>query len=525
MSALRTFTGIAVLAVILYSVYVWISRNPPQPAAAPAWPTAQQGTGQPAPGNSITPPGRTANVPGFASAASSPSSPQPSLPGMSVAMSGTPPLASSGSAAPTGPASYPMTNAPDPTRTAINRPGSPGTPAAPASALDSLRGYISRSAAPANPTTPNAAANPSAAGVNPAGAAPGFAAAISAPPASPTVGQPAAATHAGLAGLSTAAGTPAAATIVPAVPATASALPTARTPSATNPAALGTVLTPGAAAPTGILAPTTGTASPSREVAAATATSPATSVSPVTAASATTAIPNDDFRSLMRSIQAKLDAGQLGEAHLALSKFYLHPRLTDDENRQLLGLLDQVAGTVVYSRQHYLEPAYRVQPGDTLERIATIYNVSAELLAKINGIRDPQNLAPGMELKVVRGPFDAVVDVNRYQLIVLLQDRYAGRFPIGIGRDQPLADGSFIVRDKKANPTYYGADRVIAAGDPANPYGDRMLDLGGRLAIHGTDNAQSIGRSDGRGAISLGARDIHDVYDILSVGSRVTIRR
>lgn len=232
-----------------------------------------------------------------------------------------------------------------------------------------------------------------------------------------------------------------------------------------------------------------------------------------------------EFLSVMQSVQGKLDAGRLSEAHLDLSKYYLSSRMNPEEWRATVDLLDQLAGTVLYSRAHLLEPAYRVQPGDSLDRIAMAYNVTAELLAKINGISDPRNLVPGQELKVVRGPFEAVVDLGRHELALLVGGRYAGRFPVGVGRDRASLEGAFVVRDKRTNPIYFGPDRVIAADDPTNPLGERLLDLGNQVGIHGTEDPKTIGADGGRGAISLGPRDVDDVYDILSIGSRVTIRR
>ena len=70
-------------------------------------------------------------------------------------------------------------------------------------------------------------------------------------------------------------------------------------------------------------------------------------------------------------------------------------------------VLDAMAAKVIYSREDLLERHYGVQPGDTLDSIAEHYQVPALLLARINGIRDPQNLRPGKELKVLKGPFNA----------------------------------------------------------------------------------------------------------------------
>jgi lipoprotein-anchoring transpeptidase ErfK/SrfK len=231
------------------------------------------------------------------------------------------------------------------------------------------------------------------------------------------------------------------------------------------------------------------------------------------------------FAEFIAAAKERLDQGNFVEIYEALSGWHGEQRLTADEDRQLTELLDQIAGTVVYSTEHYLEPAYRVRPGDTLDQIAATYNVTPQLLAKINGIDDPRSLAPGTELKVVRGPFDATIDLDKLELTLKLQGRYAGRFLIGTGNDYPQLEGSYTVRQKMFDPTYYGREGTIADNDPDNPLGKRWIGLDNQIGIHGTNDPRNVGAVDGRGAICLGDRDIDDVFDILTVGSRVVIRR
>ena len=51
---------------------------------------------------------------------------------------------------------------------------------------------------------------------------------------------------------------------------------------------------------------------------------------------------------------------------------------------QVTELLDQLAGTVIYSRQHLLEQPYLVRPGDTLSSIARRYGTSVEAIMAAN---------------------------------------------------------------------------------------------------------------------------------------------
>jgi LysM repeat protein len=231
------------------------------------------------------------------------------------------------------------------------------------------------------------------------------------------------------------------------------------------------------------------------------------------------------FTAAMEQARHELDIGRLSEAHAQLSQWYDNPNLTAQESQKLNELLDQLAGTVIYSTQNLIEPACEVQPGETLERIAERYNVPWQLLAKINGIDDPNSLRPGERLKVVRGPFSAVISLDKHTLTLMLNNQYAGRFTIGVGRDNPPPEGQYIIESKIVDPTYYGPGRQIEHGDPTNPLGRRWLGLGQQYGIHGTNDPRAVGRDDVPGSISMADRDIDDVFDILSEHSRVVVRR
>jgi L,D-transpeptidase ErfK/SrfK len=225
----------------------------------------------------------------------------------------------------------------------------------------------------------------------------------------------------------------------------------------------------------------------------------------------------------MARIQEKLDQNQLTAALRMLTEWYDDPRLSPEQNDQVTDLLDQLAGTVIYSKQHLLVEAHVVQPGDTLEGIAKTYKISWQLLAKINGLSDPRQMRPGDRLKVVPGPFGALVDVEKFRLTLVVQDMYAGRFLIGTGRENSTPRGTFPVLKKVVNPSWPSPRGEVPHGDPANPLGGRWIDLGGGIGIHGTNDPASIGKSLSEGCVRLAPRDIEDVFDILTEGSRVTI--
>lgn len=217
------------------------------------------------------------------------------------------------------------------------------------------------------------------------------------------------------------------------------------------------------------------------------------------------------FLAAAETAQKSLDAGRLAEAHLELSKWFNNPQVSASDHAQLVELLDQLAGSIIYSREHLLEPAYKVQPGDRLADIARTYQVPTELLAKINGIPDAEQLYPGEVLKVVRGPFKAVVNLDKQELTLMLDDgqggvgRYAGRFPIDVAGGTMVSEGSFFVQSKAASPHW--------------------INLGRGLGIHGASGPADSAGAAAQGGIRLTQQDVNDVYDMLSTGSKVIIRR
>lgn len=250
-------------------------------------------------------------------------------------------------------------------------------------------------------------------------------------------------------------------------------------------------------------------------------TSPATSDDDVVDASRAKA--NLGLVNAIRMADKQYTEDQKKQALSTLSLFYETPDLPDDSRSELLSRLDPLAREVIYSREHLLDQPHRVRQNETLMQIASQYEVPWQLLANINGISDPITVLPGTDLKVVRGPFRADVNITRNELTLFMGDLYAGRFPIAVGSDPMPKPGTFTVLDKQRARTFYDADGTpIPPGSTNNPYGSMWLDLGGQLCIHGSPQSD---QPTTNGCISLAERYAGDLYGILTQGSTVTIRR
>jgi hypothetical protein len=214
-------------------------------------------------------------------------------------------------------------------------------------------------------------------------------------------------------------------------------------------------------------------------------------------------------------------------AHQLLSKWHGNESLSPTDTEKVETLLSQLAGTLIYSTEHQLEPARVVKPGETLETIAKEYNVPSQLLAKINGIQSPGPLKPGQQLKVVRGPFSAVIDVRHNELTLMVEDRYAGKFRVTVPQGITLTDGQWLVDQKlagTASPSAYAttpipADRSIilrSATATATAGAATLVIASHDSPIRVAPNVPSL---------RVSPQDAEELSDILSVGSRVVVRK
>jgi hypothetical protein len=236
--------------------------------------------------------------------------------------------------------------------------------------------------------------------------------------------------------------------------------------------------------------------------------------------------PSAAFASAWADAHDKLAAGRYAEALAVLSTWHDDPSLGLEESQRLEDLLGQLAGTVIYSQQDLLLPPHVVQQGETLQSIATPLAVSWQLLAKINGVSDPARLVPGESLKLLRGPFDAVVSVSRRRLSLRVGGNYAGSFPVVVGRQVRDRVGSALpvvaVQDAAAPAPQPTAATQVAWSQP----GPKSIGLADGLAIEGVIDPATVS-DDAIPATSLivAERDLAELADILGAGSQVLVRQ
>lgn len=218
-------------------------------------------------------------------------------------------------------------------------------------------------------------------------------------------------------------------------------------------------------------------------------------------------------------IQELMDTGDYVEAQKELSEWYWQ---APAERENIVSDLNKMSRALYFAPQPQYYDPYVVKPGDQLRIVGQRYKLSWEYLAKLNRI-DPRKIRMGQKLKIVPGPFGAIVCLDRYELVVHLNGSFVKSYRVGLGKDGTTPVGTFTVKNKMVDPTYYGPDGVIANDDPKNPLGERWIDIGDSYGIHGTIEPDSIGKNESRGCIRMLNSDVEEVYDFLVIGSEVKI--
>jgi lipoprotein-anchoring transpeptidase ErfK/SrfK len=244
--------------------------------------------------------------------------------------------------------------------------------------------------------------------------------------------------------------------------------------------------------------------------------------------------------------KAKMDAGKLLDARKVLNASLVSGSLSPTDAAAAKQMLNKINATVVFSSQRFADDefggSFNVPPGAVLAKIANSHEVTPDLLMRINGISDPRRLRAGQTLKVVTGPFNALVNKSQFTLELWLGEpngkgsMYITSFPVGLGKDDSTPAGVWAIKNKLKNPAYYSprGQGVIAADDPKNPLGEYWIGLEGTdghavgktsYGIHGTIDPNSIGKQESMGCIRLKNEDVGQVFEMLVEGkSTVTVQ-
>ena len=184
-----------------------------------------------------------------------------------------------------------------------------------------------------------------------------------------------------------------------------------------------------------------------------------------------------------------------------------------------------------------------VGPGEQLGGIVRDRSLAVDwrFILRINNMRSERHLRAGQKLKLITGPFHAVVDKSDYRMDLYLGSgdaaAYVTSLEVGLGANDSTPLGLFRVRagSKLENPAWANprTGQRFDRDDPANPIGEYWIGLEGiddatrdmaGYGIHGTIDSDSVGRQSSMGCMRLLPDDVRLVYEMLTTASTVEIR-
>ena len=244
---------------------------------------------------------------------------------------------------------------------------------------------------------------------------------------------------------------------------------------------------------------------------------------------------------LIASGETALAGTRLLEARNNFNRALHHPRATASDTAWLRQQLSAINATLVFSTavtpSDPMVSTHVVQPGDRLAVIARTQDVATDwrFIQRVNQMSDPGRLRVGQKLKVVKGPFHAVVFKSSYRLDLYSEATdsdgnrlYIRSFNVGLGEHNSTPTGRWTVRpaSKLVNPPWVNprTGERFGADDPKNPIGEFWIGIQGAdpqtevlsgYGIHGTIEPESIGTDASMGCVRLQSADIAMLYELL----------
>lgn len=170
-----------------------------------------------------------------------------------------------------------------------------------------------------------------------------------------------------------------------------------------------------------------------------------------------------------------------------------------------------------------LDAAHDVKAGDTLGRIAKASGTTVEFLKKANSLSNDL-IRPGQRLKVPKGRFSIVVDKSQSQLLLTENDQFIKTYPVATGKDGSTPVGTFKIVTRIPNPVWYKQGAVVPADSPENILGTRWLGIDKEgYGIHGSSDPSTIGQQVTAGCVRMTNSDVEELFDIVPIGTEVTI--
>ncbi len=221
--------------------------------------------------------------------------------------------------------------------------------------------------------------------------------------------------------------------------------------------------------------------------------------------------------------------------------------LPPEQNNRVVGRLSELADITLFSFRHIpgdaITELYTVPPGGAFWVIAKTYRIRPQLLMEINRIDDAKKLRAGQKIKVVKGPFNAVVDKSDFTLSVYIdlpngdgrphRPLLVRRYTVGLGEFNSTPTGVWKITSMDKNPMYTHprTGEHMGPEHAEYPFGKLGLwialegEFGNALGqtgygIHSTNEPDSIAKQESLGCVRMRDADIGELWKLLRIADK-----
>jgi lipoprotein-anchoring transpeptidase ErfK/SrfK len=204
--------------------------------------------------------------------------------------------------------------------------------------------------------------------------------------------------------------------------------------------------------------------------------------------------------------------------------------LEEHKQSDVIKRINELVNRIIFSGLSYPNSlTYTVEKGDTLEKIAKKFNLTAALIKKINKLTK-DFIYPGQIFKLIKvddtNKFHILVKKSKHKLYLFYGKNLVREYVVAIGhpQDSPTPEGKFIISSRLVNPAWKG----VPFGDPKNILGTRWMGFNDPYAnygIHGTTQPETVGQEVTNGCVRMLNTDAEDLFDFVTIGTQVIIEK
>ncbi len=242
-----------------------------------------------------------------------------------------------------------------------------------------------------------------------------------------------------------------------------------------------------------------------------------------------------------KRVQTGLDLIQQNkpvEARRLLSDVLSDPSVTPAEAERVRAELSKLSDRLVFSPEVATGDSFAsthvIAANESLAKLPKKLGLDVDwrFLQRINKISDPGRLQVGQRVKVIKGPFHAIVDKRTFRLDLYLGNGtervFVRSFRVGLGEYGATPEGEYVVKanSKLVDPAWTNprTGEHFASKDPKNPLGAFWIGLVGvsdnikgleGYGVHGTIDPESIGQEKSMGCVRMGKDDIALMFEVL----------